>query len=58
MSPVGRWFDRQFDYSVSQELLPNDVVVRLRGTGTRLAEMLGGVSCELLIRRRRDKWSA
>jgi uncharacterized damage-inducible protein DinB len=57
MNPVGRWFDREFDYSVPQELLPN-VMVRLRGAAARLEETLGGGSREVLIRRPGDKWSA
>src|SRR5690242_6659494 len=54
---VGAWFDRKFNYSVPQDLLPN-VLARLRGTPARLEELLRGRSRELLVGRPGEKWSA
>jgi uncharacterized damage-inducible protein DinB len=50
------WFERVFPTGLPAHLLPV-VVERLRGTPARLADRLGGVSHEVLIRRGGGPWS-
>jgi uncharacterized damage-inducible protein DinB len=57
MSQVAKWFDRQFEFSFPVELYPN-LCVRLRGTPTRLEEIVRGCPREILVRRPQEKWSA
>ena len=52
-----QWFERKFVFSFSADLYPN-LCVRLRGTPSRLEEMFCGVSRELCITRKEEKWSA
>jgi hypothetical protein len=42
------WFERQFEFSLPVELLPN-LCARLRGTPARLEEVLRGRSHTILI---------
>jgi hypothetical protein len=57
MSGERIWFERQFDFSFSVELLPN-LLARLRGTPARLEELLRGQPHEVLIWKPQEKWSA
>jgi uncharacterized damage-inducible protein DinB len=57
MSQVPVWFERKFDFTFAVEQYPN-LCVRLRGTPTRLEEILRGVSRDVLLAKPRDKWSA
>jgi uncharacterized damage-inducible protein DinB len=57
MSPVPKWFTREFDFRFPVEFCPN-LCARLRGTPARLDELLHGCPRELLVRRPQDKWSA
>jgi uncharacterized damage-inducible protein DinB len=57
MSQVPVWFERKFEFSFPVELYPN-LCARLRGTPTRLEEMLRGRSQEVLTRKPQGKWSA
>jgi hypothetical protein len=50
------WFERVFPTGLPAHLLPV-VVERLRGTPARLADRLGDVPHEVLIRRDGDSWS-
>jgi uncharacterized damage-inducible protein DinB len=54
---VPAWFERKFDFTFPEEQYPN-LCVRLRGTPSRLEEMMGGVSRDVLISKPRNKWSA
>jgi uncharacterized damage-inducible protein DinB len=51
------WFERQFDFSLPLELLPQ-LLARLRGTPARLQEAVSGCPKDLLIRRVDAAWSA
>jgi hypothetical protein len=51
------WFERQFEFSLPVELLPN-LCARLRGTPARLEEVLRGRSHTILIGKAQGKWSA
>jgi hypothetical protein len=53
---VTPWFDRRFDLTFPLEQAPY-IVARLRGTPDRLEDILRGVSREIRIRRRHDRWS-
>jgi len=57
MSAVPRWFDRKFVFTFSAELYPN-LCVRLRGTPSRLEEILRGGSPSARKRKPDGKWSA
>jgi uncharacterized damage-inducible protein DinB len=57
MSQVPIWFERQFEFSFSVELLPN-LRARLRGTPARLEEALRGHAQEILTAKAQGKWSA
>jgi uncharacterized damage-inducible protein DinB len=60
MTSIPLWFERKFDFSFPAELYPN-ICMRLRGTPTRLEEMLRGCPPELLLKRPleqgKEKWS-
>src|SRR5208282_3572446 len=56
MTQVPVWFDRKFDFSFPVELHPN-LCSRLRGTPSRLEEVLRGSSREILITKPQGKWS-
>jgi len=56
MSQVPLWFERKFDFSFPAELHPN-VLARLRGTPSRLEELLSGRSHEILLKKPQGKWS-
>jgi uncharacterized damage-inducible protein DinB len=51
------WFERRFDFSFGEDLLPN-ILVRLRGTPARLEELLRGAAQEALIAKADGQWSA
>lgn len=57
MSQVQIWFERKFEFSFPVELHPN-LRARLRGTPTRLEEVLRGRSHKILINKAQEKWSA
>jgi uncharacterized damage-inducible protein DinB len=57
MSQVPVWFERKFDFTFPVEQYPN-LCVRLRGTPARLEEMVSGVSCDVLVDKPADRWSA
>jgi len=57
MSEIARWYERKFEFTFPVELYPN-LLIRLRGTPTRLEEILRKRSRELLIRKPEGKWSA
>jgi uncharacterized damage-inducible protein DinB len=57
MSPVPRWFDRQFEFTFPPEQHPN-LCIRLRGTPARLEEMVRGCTRDVLVRKPQEKWSA
>lgn len=57
MNHVPAWFERKFEFSFPEELLPN-LCARLRGTPARLEEMVRDRPTELLVRRPGEKWSA
>lgn len=56
MSPIGKWFERKFEFSFPVEQYPN-LCIRLRGTPARVEEMLRDVPYERLLRRCEGKWS-
>jgi uncharacterized damage-inducible protein DinB len=51
------WFERTFDFSFGPELYPN-VCARLRGTPSRLEEIVRGQPSEILRNKPATKWSA
>lgn len=57
MSQVPAWFERKFEFTFPVEQYPN-LCVRLRGTPARLEEMLRGMSRDVLVAKRENKWSA
>lgn len=57
MNQVPVWFERKFQFSFPEELLPN-LCARLRGTPARLEEALRGRSREILVAKPHGKWSA
>jgi uncharacterized damage-inducible protein DinB len=57
VSHVPIWFERKFEFTFPVELYPN-LCVRLRGTPTRLEEMVRDCSRERLVKKLQDKWSA
>jgi hypothetical protein len=57
MIPVGRWFDRQFEFTFPSELFPN-LCTRLRGTPARLEETVYGCPHDVLVRKPQENWSA
>lgn len=57
MSSVPLWFERKFDFSFPASLLPN-LCVRLRGTPTRLEEILRAAAPNTRLEKPGDKWSA
>lgn len=57
MSEVPRWFDRRFEFSFPAELYPN-LCIRLRGTPSRLEELMRGCSADARVRKLEGKWSA
>ncbi|WP_213804279.1 DinB family protein [Granulicella sp. dw_53] len=57
MSKVPVWFERQFVFSFSVEILPN-LSARLRGTPARLEETLRGRPDKILIEKVEGRWSA
>jgi uncharacterized damage-inducible protein DinB len=57
MSQVPRWFERKFDLSFPAEMYPN-LCARLRGTPTRLEELVRSISHEVLVRKAAKSWSA
>lgn len=59
-TPIPKWFERTFAFSLSPELLPN-VCSRLRGTPARLEEQLRTADPSLLIKKpdlAQGRWSA
>src|SRR5262249_9083439 len=54
---IPRWFERKFDFTFSEELMPN-LKSRLRGAPARLEETLRGRSPNLLAQKPHGKWSA
>jgi len=56
MSQVPIWFERKFEFSFPEELLPN-LCARLRGTPARLEEVLRGRPHDILIWKSQGKWS-
>ena len=57
MSQVPAWFERKFDFTFAVEQYPS-LCVRLRGTPSRLEEILRSVSRDVLLRKPANKWSA
>lgn len=57
MKQLTLWFERRFDFSFPVELYPN-LCARLRGTPSRLEEVLGSCSDRILTRKPQAKWSA
>src|ERR1700674_892974 len=57
MSQVPNWFERKFEFSFPVELFPN-VCTRLRGTPTRLEEVVHACPRERLVQKPEGKWSA
>jgi uncharacterized damage-inducible protein DinB len=57
MSQVPNWFERKFEFSFPVELFPN-VCTRLRGTPTRLEEIVHACPRERLVQKPEGKWSA
>jgi uncharacterized damage-inducible protein DinB len=57
MSSVPAWFERKFEFTFPVEQFPN-LCVRLRGTPSRIEEMLRDVRREELVRKPGEKWSA
>ena len=57
MISVGRWFDRQFEFTFPPALCPN-LCMRLRGTPARLEETLHPCAHDVLVRKPQEKWSA
>jgi len=57
MTNNAQWFERKFEFGFSADLYPN-LCIRLRGTPVRIEEMLHGVSRDMLIARKQEKWSA
>jgi uncharacterized damage-inducible protein DinB len=57
VTETSAWFDRKFDFSISEELLPN-IEARLRGTPARLEDVLRGCSQSVLLSKPLGKWSA
>ncbi len=51
------WFERKFEFNFPLELRPN-LCARLRGTPTRLEELVRGVGRDVLVRKPGEKWSA
>ncbi len=56
MSQIPIWFERKFEFSFPEELLPN-LCARLRGSPARLEEVLRGRPHEILIWKSQGKWS-
>src|SRR5271168_4402485 len=56
MSQIPVWFERKFDFSFPVELYPN-LCARLRGTPSRLEEVLGSCSERILTSKPQAKWS-
>ncbi len=56
MNQTARWFYRKFEFSFPVELYPN-LCIRLRGTPSRMGELLEGVSPDVLVRKPAGKWS-
>jgi DinB family protein len=57
MSQVPIWFERKFEFGFPLELLPN-LCTRLRGTPSRLEEILRGRPHKILTLKPIEKWSA
>jgi uncharacterized damage-inducible protein DinB len=57
MSQVPNWFERKFEFSFPLDLHPN-LCVRLRGTPSRLEEILRAYPRERLVPKPEEKWSA
>jgi uncharacterized damage-inducible protein DinB len=55
MSQV-KWFDRQFDFSTTQNIFPS-ILERLRGTPVRLEEKFRSINPALLTHRVDNTWS-
>lgn len=51
------WFERKFEFTFPVDQHPN-LCARLRGTPTRLEELVGGFSRNRLIGKPEEKWSA
>lgn len=56
MKQVAHWFDRKFDFSFPAELYPN-LLMRLRGTPSRLEDVVRGCAADHMLRRPQGKWS-
>ena len=54
---IPQWFERKFDFTFSEELVPN-LKSRLRGAPARLEESLHGRAKNLLTLKPNGKWSA
>lgn len=55
MQPT-KWFDRQFDFSHTQNIFPS-ILERLMGTTVRLKEKISTIPAELLTKRMADQWT-
>jgi uncharacterized damage-inducible protein DinB len=51
------WFERKFEFTFPVELHPN-LCARLRGTPSRLEEVVRSAAHDLLVRKPGEKWSA
>lgn len=51
------WFERKFEFTFPVELHPN-LCARLRGTPSRLEEMVRSLKHDVLVRKPGEKWSA
>lgn len=56
MSELSRWYERTFDFSFPAGLYPN-VCARLRGTPSRIEELLPSFSGDVRTRKPDGKWS-
>jgi uncharacterized damage-inducible protein DinB len=56
MQPTMEWFQRKFEFDLPIWMFPN-VVERLRGTPSRIEELVRGIKPEVSTRREGDRWS-
>jgi uncharacterized damage-inducible protein DinB len=56
MPEIAKWFDRKFDFSFPVEHYPN-LLARLRGTPSRLDDLLQHQRREVLVKQPGGKWS-
>jgi uncharacterized damage-inducible protein DinB len=57
MTQIPAWFERKFDFSFPAELYPN-VAARLRGTPSRIEEILRISPDAIRLKKPQGKWSA